>query len=389
VGLAPYLVGAAFAAGAAAQRQALVDAWLSQAPATTVHLAADAERIGPPAWSWAREQLAAAHGGAARASLTLALIDGRLDARPGIALAPGEYLRAELAIGGTIVRATCDFNGRETWLVPTDAANSPIYRQLLAWLDLGAARRSPAWFDTGALVGLIGTGFETDAPTGLWLTIGAAECGELIATIEPTAAGSRLAARSGGGLLLPAALLWLAHHHGGAPTEQPEQRWMRLAFAARDSRRDEAALQLGRFASAQGERCLRALLHLDDGTQLRAAESLVRRGAIDSLPLLARLTRTTDLDTRVIAGAAIASLWERADAPTRTGLRSQADAELRALLANLERPRVAGLHGAESSGDATVPMSPTRRALAATLLFTAGLLAILLARHRRKNSSVL
>jgi hypothetical protein len=167
-------------------------------------------------------------------------------------------------------------------------------------------------------------------------TLGAAECGELI--VRALAFGSyvMLEGRSRGGLALPAILVAAARRHAAPLSE--EQRWIALAFAARDDRREEAALQLARFASPPSERCLLALLHGQDFAAACAFEALARRGACDALPQMAALPALARRDP--VAVAALATLWPSCSPEQRSATRAQlaGNADLLAVVDRLDRP---------------------------------------------------
>lgn len=357
----------------------LASAWAQTPLQVEIDLAATAYG-SPRAWRHARELLAGTAQLDARAPLRVVWRDERLHVLPGERSTQGAYLRATVILGNGIIHVACDQDGHEAWSVDQAAAESAAYRALLDWLDLGGATAARAWFDTPALVGLLGPGFETESPHGVRRALVATECGDLVVARERRDRGERLRARSGGGLLLPAALLWLSQRT--ATSTDQEQRWLRLAFAARDARRDEAMLQLARFTSADSERGLRALCR-DHSTAPRAIESLTRRRAIDSLGQLATLASTQPDAVGEVATAAIATLWPRASAEVRADVRARADRRLHGVLADLDAAKAATMlpRAAPSTDDPTTP--PTRRGLAASLLFTAGLLAILLARRSK------
>lgn len=348
-------------------------------PRVEIDLAACPTGSGPRAWRYARDWLATSAQLDPHAALRITWDGARLAVAPGQRSTLGAYLRARVTLESGEIQVACDHDGHEAWSIAGAATRTESYRALLAWLDLDRAGSDRAWFDAGALIGLSGPGFETESPVAVRLAVAATECGDLVVAREAAVGAERLRARSAGGLLLPAALLWRNRREAGSI--DPEQRWLSLAFAARDARRDEAMLQLTRSVTASSERGLRALC-LDPGTAPRALEALTRRGAVGSLTQLASLSSTPDPMTAEVARGAIATLWPRADQTQRAQTRARADRRLLDALDALDRQNASFLPQVRADEPA-VPDGEPRRNLAAGLLFSAGLLVILVARRFR------
>ena len=174
--------------------------------------------------------------------------------------------------------------------------------------------------------------------------------------------------RSRGGLTWPALLLALARHQGNLAIDQ-EQRWITLAYAARDSRRQEAGMQLARFASSASDRCLRALLRADDASRVRAIESLARRGAADALPAMLAAAHGDD-DALAAASAAVAALWGGCSDDVRRAARTRAAADpaLLAAITRVEHAAMIAGFGSASLPQPTVAASGTPRTGWASLL---------------------
>jgi hypothetical protein len=310
--------GRAAAAGAAALLAAA-----ASAQTLTLHFRPDPQRAGPPALVWLREELPRllAADVDPSAGLRLRLEGERVQAAPDDA-APGTlYLAGELTLPAGTFTIACDETGYEVWRGPRRVAEaSPVLRDLLACTDAARPAGATTWVDVAVLVGLSGPGYEPESPLGVVSTLGASECGDL--WLRATTAGDvlELHGRSRGGLTLPAVLLLLARRRAADPAAE-EHRWIALAFAARDSRREEAALQLARFASADSERCLRALLHADPATRERAIESLARRGIGSALPSL--VAAGGDQHTKAAAAAALATLWPGCSPEERQAARAR------------------------------------------------------------------
>lgn len=128
--------------------------------------------------------------------------------------------------------------------------------------------------------------------------------------------------RSRGGLLLPALLLHLAAQ--STPTPSSTQAWQLLAYAARDSRREEATLHLGRAEDPTAADALRSLLFATDMACGRAAEALARRREPEALAQLTRAVRTATPTQRPALEAAVATLWPLADEDERRRARVDA-----------------------------------------------------------------
>jgi len=348
---APRVRGVALllAAGLAARASAQVEVELA--------LRADQHGGGPPALVWARDHLPHFAPGLAdpRAALRVRLHAGGISAEPGADRPDDPYLRGRIvAPGGDALAVRCDATGYETWEgSAAAAAGCPQVLALLAATDAARPAGALTWVDFAALLGNLTAGVELDSPVGLLLALGGAECGDLV--LRAAARGDRftLEGRSRGGVVFPAILLALAAPRGDASAAE-EQRWIALAFAARDARREEAAMQLARFGSREGERCLRALLHAGLDTRLRAIEALARRGAAEALPDVVAASRR-DAASAAAAAAALAALWDRCPEPTRARVRAEVadEPQLASTLARVDAaPRVAGPGAVRAPGRA-------------------------------------
>lgn len=234
----------------------------------------------------------------------------------------GLALRAKITVDGEEIHAECDQRGRETWRASRGRAlRTPPLRALAAQLDLVRAP-GPVWFDVAALVGGRMAGVQMESPLGRLSTLGAVECGELVVRLDTEGDDVVVVGRSRGGLLLPALLLHLAAQQ--TPTPTAAQAWQLLAYAARDSRREEAALQLGFAEDLSTGDALRSLLFATDMACGRAAEALARRRAPDSLARLTHAVRTATPTQRPTLEAAVATLWPLADDDERRRARIDA-----------------------------------------------------------------
>jgi hypothetical protein len=235
-------------------------------------------------------------------------------------------LRARIEIDGHALDATCDAQGLETWRAPRGLAlRTPPLQALATELDLARAP-GPVWLDVAALIGGRAAGVQMESPLGRLLTLGAVECGDLIVQLHAEGDDIVVRGRSRGGLVLPALLLHLAARSTPPPT--PAQAWQALAYAARDSRREEAALQLAFSTDVSALPTLRSLLFARDAVQGRAAEALARRSDPTALVPLARALQTTTPTQRAALETAIATLWPRAPAALRSRARMDAPATL-------------------------------------------------------------
>lgn len=312
-----------------------------------LRLAPDPAHRGPPGLVFARTQLARFGVGDIDpdAGVLLAVdSDGVVAHADAAPIATGVYLEGRITTARGTIAVQCDDSGRETWRGGAAAFDAEPLRAFAASTDVARPLGKTAWLDVAVLVGVLGTGIETESPIGLLLTLGAAECGELI--VRASRADDELVyeGRSRGGLTLPALLTALARRHSASPLPD-EDRWIALAFAARDSRREEAALQLARFPSAASERCLLALLHGQDFVRTCALEALARRRAGGALPEMAATAAFADRDP--VALAALVTLWPTCSADQRRRTRAELAANP-ALLDALDdagaphRPRGAG-----------------------------------------------
>lgn len=358
---------------------ALVGATSAQAR-LDVRLAADPTQSGPPALVFARQQLPrfALHAAALDVDTGLTLV---VDAH-GVHVAPDSaslpasvYLQGAITTAdGTTVTLACDFDGHETWRGSAPAFSAAPLRDFVACTDCWRPIGRTAWLDIAVLVGMLGTGVETESPLGLMLTLGAAECGELIVRGSTDGDQWVLEGRSRGGLVLPALLTHLAQRYDdGRRTE--EQRWIALAFAARDSRREEAAIQLARFHSAASERCLLALLHAPDFARVRAIEALARRGASAALPKMAA-TSAFAAEHDTVAMAALATLWPACSPEQRRTTRAllAANPALLDHVDRLDQPvRTAGV-GGDSNPERGAPLGWSRFVLLVALIGSASVL---------------
>lgn len=315
-----------------------------------LRLAADPARLGPPGLVFARGQIEKITGLATDSGVQTWLAAGATGVRAGRDAGPplpdGVYLAGTLTTAeGDAVTIACDFAGRETWSGPSDVLTRPGLRRLLDCLDAARPLGTTVWVDVAVLVGNLAVGFETESTRGLLTTLGATECGELVLHAGAGAGGVVLEGRSRGGVLLPLLLLHLAGvGHDLAAVE--ERRWIALAFAGRDARREEAVLQLARFRSPDSERCLLALLHQADFARTCALAALAGRGESGALPRMAA-TPAFDAGADAAAAAALATLWSACSPQERRlTLRELArNAELSALVGRLDAPATAG-HGA-------------------------------------------
>ncbi len=342
-----------------------------------VRLRADPESRGPPALVWARQQLNlwAPELADVRAGVRVRISASGVRASPDDEEIPaGAYMVGRIATAdGANLALHCDADGYETWRGDRAAAErcAPV-SDFLTSTDVLRPGDNATWLDVAVLVGLSGTGFETEAPTGLLLTLGAAECGELL--LRATTQGDQLLVegRSRGGLTWPALLLALARQPSNLAIDH-EQRWITLAYAARDSRRQEAGMQLARFASRASDRCLRALLRADDASRVRAIESLARRGAADALPAMLAAAQGDD-DARAAVSAAVASLWpDCSDNVRRTArTRAAADPALLAVITRVEHAAMlAGIGTASMPSPTVAPPGAPRTGWASLLALTA------------------
>jgi len=343
-------------------------------PRVELVLAPDPEGHGPPALVFARAQLHrfGIDPRQSGAGLVLTIdqrgVSARLDTAP---LPAAAYLTGTITTeaGGT-VSFSCDAAGHETWRGAAAAFTGAPLREVLACTDLGRPIGKSVWLDVPVLVGSLATAAETGSPVGLLLTLGAAECGELIARADQDGDDLVVTGCSRGGLALPALLLVVARADAGDLGE--EERWMALSFAARDSRRDEAALQLARFASPRTERCLLALLQSEDLTRGCALEALARRRACAALPAMVA-TPAFAAESDPVALAALATLWPTCSAEQRRAARIQlaANPMLLAAVDDLARPAI----GPPLAGGASEDLPVWRRALLVGLVLTALALA--------------
>ncbi len=350
------LAAACIAAGAAAGQGRI-----------EVRLPADPEHRGPPALVAVREVLA--EFGAATpdpfAALVLELDGAGLRARPAAADATvAGALSATIEVDGSVIHAMCDAQGLEVWRSPGGRAlRAAPLQAFAAATDLRRAR-GPVWLNVATLVGGRAAGIQMESPLGRLLTIGAVECGDLILDVQAEGEDIVVLGRSRGGLTLPALLLHLAATTTPPPT--PTDAWRVLAFAARDGRREEAALHLA-FATEPGATdTLRSLLYGNDAAQGRAAEALARRGDPAALSPLARALAAASPAQRPSVQAAMATLWPLAS----TDIRAHAE---RAAPPADDRRRATGTFVA--------------RVIAACLLFLAGLTLVSALRDRSPRRS--
>ncbi len=290
-----------------------------------IHLPADPSHRGPPALVQARAMLpefgAAAHD--PFSALLLELDGDGLRVQPDSSTtAAGLALRAKITVDGEEIHAVCDQGGLETWRASRGRAlRTPPLRALAAQLDLVRAP-GPVWFDVAALVGGRMAGVQMESPLGRLGTLGAVECGDLVVQLDKEGDDVVVIGRSRGGLLLPALLLHLAAQ--STPTPSSTQAWQLLAYAARDSRREEATLHLGRAEDPTAADALRSLLFATDMACGRAAEALARRREPEALAQLTRAVRTATPTQRPALEAAVATLWPLADEDERRRARVDA-----------------------------------------------------------------
>lgn len=279
-----------------------------------IHLPADPSHRGPPALVQARATLpefgATVHD--PFSALLLELDADGLRVRPDSAPSPaGQALRARITIDGEEIHAVCDQGGLETWRSARGRAlRTPPLRALAAQLDLVRAP-GPVWFDVAALVGGRMAGVQMESPLGRLSTLGAVECGDLVVRLDNEGDDVVVVGRSRGGLLLPALLLHLAAQK--TPTPTSTEAWQLLAYAARDSRREEATMHLALATDPTAPDALRNLLFADDMACGRAAEALARRREPDALARLTHALRTARPTQRPFLEAAVATLWPLAD----------------------------------------------------------------------------
>ncbi|MBK9129950.1 MAG: hypothetical protein IPM13_19555 [Phycisphaerales bacterium] len=290
-----------------------------------IQLPADPSRRGPPALVQARAMLpefgAAVHD--PFSALRLELDADGLRVQPDAAPVPmGVALRAKITVDGEEIRAECDQGGLETWRASHGRAlRTPTLRALAAQFDLVRAP-GPVWFDVAALVGGRLAGVQMESPLGRLSTLGAVECGDLVVRLDRVGDDVVVVGRSRGGLLLPALLLHLAAQN--TPTPTSTQAWQLLAYAARDSRREEATMHLALARDPTAPDALRSLLFADDMACGRAAEALARRREPEALARLTHALRTATPTQRPALEAAVATLWPLADTAERRRARIDA-----------------------------------------------------------------
>jgi hypothetical protein len=283
-----------------------------------LRLAADPERRGPPAWTWLRTEFLPGLRSAWPVDLdplqpcAIDWSGNEFAVRAAPPVGGADYLRATLSIEGVgTVHARCDFEGREVWETDTLRLTAgPAVAHWHALLDtLGLLGESEAvTYDTAALVGNRCPALAVGDPLAPLLTLGAAECGPvtLAAHVDAIRGTLRAVGRSRGGLLLPAALYVLADREGAAARDDlppTTERWLLLATAARDARREEAARQLALSWDLDALDTLERLLLCDDYTRVVAMDALLHRP-----DATAHLDRILDAATPAIADSeAIAS----------------------------------------------------------------------------------
>ncbi|MEZ5963566.1 MAG: hypothetical protein R3F56_06940 [Planctomycetota bacterium] len=305
-----------------------------------VHLTADAARSGPPGLVFARGQLSRFGFddidtfGPLAVSIDEAGLHLGVDAATTI---DTDYLRGRIVLPGGVVAVRCDAGGHETWSGRTATLALEPLQTFVACVDATRSPGKASWLDVGSLVGVLATGIETESPLGLMLSLGASECGELVVRCTTSGEAFEFEGRSGGGLTLPALLATLARRHVTKPMSE-EERWTTLAFAARDGRREEAALQLARFDSERSARCLLALLQAPDFVRECALSTLARRREEQLLPEMAATTAFVDRDP--VATATLATLWPECSPLLRRRTRTELAGNL-GLLAALDHLELA------------------------------------------------
>ena len=342
-----------------------------------VRLAADPGHAGPVALVWLREEVLP----------RLPQWPGGLDPFAGVRLeidehgvrctadgAAHDYFDATLQIRGIgRLEGHCGRDGLERWRGEGLSLPASRVRNLVALTGL-SHHDGPVTLDTAAFVGGLWNGACTSAATELLLSLGPTECGPLTVKVLREGEQVQVVGRSDGGLLLPAALALLADLASRAPragdalaarSKDEAQAWRVLAAAARDGDREEAARQLSRHADDQSRDMLERLLQADDYTRVVAMESLIRAGAVATLPRLLEAVDPARPDTEELAELGLWTLLPRLPRAEQqrwlARLEQHRSPRLRAFAHRLQSQRAGLMPGApEPPTQAEIGWSPLR-----------------------------
>jgi hypothetical protein len=374
----------------------------AQQIALSAELAADPQRRGPPALVWLRQEILPELGTWPAGldplgALRIEIADRELRSARGELAADGVCMRATLRIAGIgTLRGEGGFDGLERWTGEDLALPASRIRNLVALTSL-LHHAGPVTLDTASFAGSLWSSAAGSSPLELLLTMGPAECGPVTFTFARSDARIDIVGRSDGGLLLPAALALVGDLAARPPQQgnllapremDAAEAWRTLAAAARDGDREEAARQLSQNRDPRNRDMLERLLHADDYTRVVAMESLIRAGAVGTLPRLLEAADPARPDTEQLTELALTTLLPQAsDTERQRWLKlaeSHRSARVRAT-ARRYRAQTASVAAAADAAGFDVRWSPLRIGALAFFLCSTALLGWLVIGHRRRE----